>query len=108
VILRQRGSHISSKTLPSADRAAGILRMAAMSLGRTETALGALYRRLAYRVGKAKAITATALSEVGPVLPAETELTRPTPLCCSWTSRPRLGAPLRSPLSHTHLLSGLG
>ena len=31
-----------------------------MSLGRTETALGAFYRRLAYRVGKAKAITATA------------------------------------------------
>jgi hypothetical protein len=34
--------------------------MAAMNLGRTETALGAFYRRLAYRVGKAKAITATA------------------------------------------------
>jgi transposase len=34
--------------------------MAAMSLGRTGTALGAFYRRLAYRVGKAKAITATA------------------------------------------------
>ena len=44
----------------SANSAAGILRMAAMSLGRTETALGAFYRRLAYRVGKAKAITATA------------------------------------------------
>ena len=34
--------------------------MAAMSLGRTETALGAFYRRLAFRVGKATAITATA------------------------------------------------
>ena len=31
-----------------------------MNLGRTDTALGAFYRRLAYRVGKAKAITATA------------------------------------------------
>jgi hypothetical protein len=31
-----------------------------MSLGRTDTALGAFYRRLAARVGKAKAITATA------------------------------------------------
>jgi len=31
-----------------------------MSLGRTQTALGAFYRRLAFRVGKAKAITATA------------------------------------------------
>jgi len=31
-----------------------------MSLGRTSTALGAFYRRLAARTGKAKAITATA------------------------------------------------
>jgi transposase len=54
------GRLLSSKTQPSANRAAAILRMAAMSLGRTETALGAFYRRLAYRVGKAKAITATA------------------------------------------------
>lgn len=37
-----------------------MLRLAAMSLGRSQTALGAFYRRLAYRVGKAKAITATA------------------------------------------------
>jgi hypothetical protein len=54
------GRLLSSKTQRSANRAAAILRMAAMSLGRTETALGAFYRRLAYRVGKAKAITATA------------------------------------------------
>jgi transposase len=54
------GRRLSSKTQPSANRAAGILRVAAMTLGRTETALGAFYRRLAYRVGKAKAITATA------------------------------------------------
>jgi transposase len=54
------GRLLSSKTQPSANRAAAILRMAAMTLGRTETALGAFYRRLAYRVGKAKAITATA------------------------------------------------
>ena len=31
-----------------------------MSPGRTQTALGAFYRRLAFRIGKAKAITATA------------------------------------------------
>ena len=37
-----------------------MLRMCAMSVGKTSTALGAFYRRLAYRVGKAKAITATA------------------------------------------------
>ncbi len=54
------GRLISSRTQPSANRAAAILRMAAMSLGRTPTALGAFYRRLAYRIGKAKAITATA------------------------------------------------
>ncbi|HXV60337.1 MAG TPA: IS110 family transposase [Vicinamibacteria bacterium] len=54
------GRLLNSRTQPSANRAASILRMAAMSLGRTQTALGAYYRRLAYRVGKAKAVTATA------------------------------------------------
>jgi transposase len=54
------GRLLSSQTMPSANRAAAILRLAAMSLGRTQTALGAFYRRLAFRVGKAKAITATA------------------------------------------------
>jgi len=34
--------------------------MAAMSLSRTETALSAFCRRLAFRVGKVKAITSTA------------------------------------------------
>jgi len=51
---------VSSRTQPSANRAAGILRMVAMSLGRTSTALGAFYRRLAARIGKPQAITATA------------------------------------------------
>jgi transposase len=54
------GKILSSKTQPSSNRAALTLRMCAMSVGRTSTALGAYYRRLAYRVGKAKAITATA------------------------------------------------
>ena len=54
------GRLLSSRTNPSANRAAYVLRMAAMSLGRTQTALGAFYRRLAFRIGKAKAITATA------------------------------------------------
>ncbi len=36
------------------------MRLAAASVGRTDTALGAFYRRLSARVGKAKAITATA------------------------------------------------
>jgi len=54
------GRLLSSRTQPSANRAAAILRLAAMNLGRTQTALGAFYRRLAVRIGKAKAITATA------------------------------------------------
>ena len=54
------GRLLSSKTQPSANRAAAILRRAAMSLTRSNTALGACYRRLAYRLGGPKAITATA------------------------------------------------
>jgi len=54
------GRRLSARTQPSANRAAATLRLVAMSLGRTQTALGAFYRRLAYRVGKAKAIVATA------------------------------------------------
>jgi transposase len=51
---------ISSRTQPSANKAASLLRMSAMVLGRTSTALGAYHRRIAYRIGKPKAITATA------------------------------------------------
>ena len=54
------GRLISSRTQPSANRAATVLRMCAMVVGRTSTALGAYYRRIAYRIGKPKAITATA------------------------------------------------
>jgi transposase len=54
------GRLISSRTQPSANRAAAILRMAAMSLGRSRTALGAFYRRMAARKDKAHANTATA------------------------------------------------
>jgi transposase len=54
------GRLLSSRTPPSANRAAVVLRRCAMSLARTSTALGAFYRRLAARAGKATAITATA------------------------------------------------
>lgn len=54
------GKRLGSATQPSANQAARIFRMAAMSLARSDQDLGAFYRRLAYRVGKAKAITATA------------------------------------------------
>jgi transposase len=54
------GRIVRSHTQPSANRAAAVLRVAAMTLSRTQTALGAFYRRLALRRGKAIAITATA------------------------------------------------
>jgi hypothetical protein len=54
------GRVLSTKTRRSANRAASLLRVAAMSVGKTNTALGAFYRRLGARVGKAKAVTATA------------------------------------------------
>jgi transposase len=50
------GRLLSSKTQPSAHRAAAVLRRAAMSLTRSSTALGADYRRLAGRLGQPKAI----------------------------------------------------
>lgn len=54
------GKVLSSRTRRTSNRAAALLRLAASTVGRTDTALGAFYRRLSARVGKAKAITATA------------------------------------------------
>jgi transposase len=54
------GKVLSSRTRRSGSRAAALLRLAAVTVGRTATALGAFYRRLSARVGKAKAVTATA------------------------------------------------
>jgi transposase len=54
------GRLLSSQTQPSANRAAMAFRLAAASLGRTQTALGAFYRRIAARIGKPQAVTATA------------------------------------------------
>jgi len=54
------GKVLSSKTRRTSNRAASLLRLAVATVGRTATALGAFYRRLSARVGKAKAITATA------------------------------------------------
>ena len=51
---------LSTRTRRSGSRAAALLRLAAVTVGRTQTALGAFYRRLSARVGKAKAVTATA------------------------------------------------
>ena len=54
------GKILSSRTRRSGSRAAALLRLAATTIGRTDTALGAFYRRLSTRTGKAKAVTATA------------------------------------------------
>lgn len=54
------GKRLSSKTQPSANRAAQVLRMAALANSRSDNALGAHYRRLAFRIGTPKAITAAA------------------------------------------------
>ena len=54
------GKVLSSRTRRSSSRAAALLRLAAVTIGRSDTALGAFYRRLAARAGNAKAVTATA------------------------------------------------
>lgn len=54
------GKRLSGRTKPSQNRAAAALRMAAQTLTRSRSALGAYCRRLAARIGAPKAITATA------------------------------------------------
>ena len=54
------GRVISSKTKPSANRAAAALRLAANALHRSDSALGAFLRRKKSHLGAPKAITATA------------------------------------------------
>ena len=54
------GRVISSKTKPSANRAAAALRLAANALHRSNSALGAFLRRKKAHLGAPKAITATA------------------------------------------------
>jgi transposase len=54
------GKVLSARTRHSGSRAAALLRLAAVTVGRTQTALGVFYRRLSARIGKAKAVTATA------------------------------------------------
>lgn len=54
------GKVLSAHTRKTTNRVTAHLRLAAVTVGRTNTALGAFYRRLAGRIGKAKAVTATA------------------------------------------------
>lgn len=54
------GKVLSAHTRKTSSRVTVDLRLAAVNVGKTNTALGAFYRRLAARIGKAKAVTATA------------------------------------------------
>ncbi len=54
------GKLLSSRTRRSSSRAAALHRLVAVTIGRSDTALGAFYRRLSARIGKQKAVTATA------------------------------------------------
>jgi hypothetical protein len=54
------GKSLSGKRPHAKNRAGQLLRQSASSVGRTNTALGAFYRRLAARQGKGKAVVATA------------------------------------------------
>lgn len=54
------GKVLASHTRKTTNRTAAQLRLAAVTVGKTSTALGTFYRRLAARIGKAKAVTATA------------------------------------------------
>ena len=54
------GRRLSGRTTPSANRVATALRIAAQTLWRSKSALGAFLRRMAARHGMPKAITATA------------------------------------------------
>jgi len=54
------GKVLSARTRRSKNRTSALLRLAAVNVGKTDSALGAFYRRLSARTGKAKAVTATA------------------------------------------------
>jgi transposase len=54
------GKVLSARSRKSNNRLVANLRLAATTVGRSDTALGAFYRRLSARIGKSKAVTATA------------------------------------------------
>ncbi len=54
------GNVLSSRTRRSSNRATSLLRLATVTVGKSQTALGAFSRRLAARAGKAKAVTEAA------------------------------------------------
>jgi hypothetical protein len=76
------GRLLSSKTRRSSNRATALLRIAAVNIGKTQTALGAFYRRLAARTGKAKAVTPPrASSRSCSITPSDSVWPTSTPAC---------------------------
>jgi transposase len=59
-VRQSAGKILSSKVRPGPNRAALALRLAANTLQSSKSALGAFFRRIAARAGRAKAVTATA------------------------------------------------
>ncbi|MFD2274381.1 transposase [Undibacterium arcticum] len=62
------GKVLSAHARNTSNRVTVAIRLAAVAVARTNTALGAFYRRLAARTGNAKAVTATARKNRGTVL----------------------------------------
>ena len=106
-----RGRVLSSRTRRTGSRAAVLLRLAAVTVGQTNAALGAFYRRLSARICKAKAVTATARKIAAcSKTPCVTEWTmstrvRPstTPGTVSGWSKICIGAPRHSALFFSQL-----
>lgn len=56
----REGAVLQNAAFVQQGRCCAALRLAAVTIGKTDTALGGFYRRLSARIGKAKAVTATA------------------------------------------------
>jgi transposase len=59
---------LCSRTRRSSSRAAALLRLVTTTVRRSDTALGALYRRLSSRAGKSRVVTAIARARTIAVL----------------------------------------
>ncbi len=93
------GKVLSSRTRRSGSRAAALLRLAAVTVGRTDTALGAFYRRLSARIGKVKAITATA---------RKIAVLSTTPCVTGWTTSTQARPPTRPAIAHQSSTTCIG
>lgn len=63
------GKLLSARTRRTSNRATSLLRLAAVTVGKTDSALGAFYRRLGLRIGKAKALETGAVGRTPASVP---------------------------------------